>query len=95
MNPIPNDLKTLLASNCRNYNLFARRSLTYQSAAADRVLMVEFRETVDTIATTLTMLGYEVSMEIAHIESDSWDANIITAVKVNNEIIFSEVIDNE
>lgn len=90
MNMIPENLKALIVSNCKHYNHYARHSLTYQSDATDRVLMVEFRETVDTIATTLTMLGYEVSTETARIESDSWDANIITAVKVNNETVFED-----
>lgn len=91
MNTIPNELKVLLASNCRNYNLFARRTLTYQSDAADRVLMAEFRMTVETIASTLKMLGYEVEVDMETIESVSWYEKIITFVVINGETIFDEV----
>lgn len=91
MNTIPNDLKTLLASNCRLYNHFARLSLTYQSTDTDRVLMAEFRMTVDTIATTLKMLGYEVEVDTETIESVGWYEKVITFVEVNHETVYEDM----
>lgn len=87
---IPDNLKALIVSNCKLHNRFARLTLTHQSDSTDRVLMVEYRETVETIAITLKMLGYEVAMETKTIESDSWYEKIITSVTVNNETIYKE-----
>lgn len=92
---IPENLKALIVSNCKHYNHYARLSLNYQSDATDRVLMVEFRETVDTITTTLKMLGYDVEVATKTIESVGWYEKIITFVVVNGETIFDEVTDNE
>lgn len=87
---IPNNLKALIVSNCKLHNRFARLTLTPQSDTTDRVLMVEYRETVETIVTTLKMLGYEVAVETKTVESDSWYEKIITSVTVNNETIYKE-----
>lgn len=87
---IPENLKALIVSNCKHYNHYARLSLTYQSDATNRVLMVEFRMTVETIASTLKMLGYEVEVAMETIESVSWYEKIITFVVINGETIFDD-----
>lgn len=87
---IPNNLKALIVSNCKLHNRFARLTLTPQSDTTDRVLMVEYRETIETIATTLKMLGYDVAVETKTVESDSWYEKIITSVTVNDETVYKE-----
>jgi hypothetical protein len=92
MNMIPENLKKLIVTNCEHYNYFVRLSLEDQSTEIDRIIQAEYHMTVDAIATTLKMLGYEVVEETETIESRCWYGKIITAVKVNNEVVFSELV---